>query len=76
MPAVIAIPKQPPRITRRVGANTFDPAVLALTIPVTINPAIVNPTMLIATLPVVGAKAPIKGIKPPVVKAAADAIAA
>ena len=58
---------QPPRITRRVGAKIFDPAVFALTTPVMTNPMTVNPTMLSATWPVVGANAPANGINPPIV---------
>jgi hypothetical protein len=76
MPAVIAIPIQPPITTRSVGVKIFEPAILALITPVISSPARVNPTMLRATVPVVGAKAPANGIKPPDVKAAADAIAA
>ena len=76
MPAVIAMPIQPPIITRSVGVKIFDPAILALRTPVKSNPTIVKPTMLNATVPVVGAKAPTNGIKPPEVNAAADAIAA
>jgi hypothetical protein len=76
MPAVIAIPMHPPRITRKVGAKIFEPAVLALITPVNNKPIMVNPTMLSATWPVVGANAPANGIKPPDVKAAAEAIAA
>jgi hypothetical protein len=72
----MAIPIQPPKITRRVGARIFEPAVFALTIPVKTKPMTVKPTMLEATLPGVGANAPRKGIKPPEVNAAADAIAA
>ena len=76
IPAVIAIPKQPPISTRTVGANTFEPEILALTKPVKTKPQIVNPTMLQALAPSVGANAPANGINPPVVKAIADATAA
>ena len=76
IPAVIAIPKQPPIKTRTVGANTFEPEILALTTPVKIKPPKVNPTMLQAFVLRVGAKAPANGIKPPVVNAIADATAA
>ena len=63
-------------MTRSVGMNNFDPAVLALRIPVKTNPTIVKATMLKATLPGVGAKAPRNGTKPPAVNEIADAIAA
>ena len=76
MPAVIAMPIQPPITTLSVGVNILEPAIFALVIPVMSNPASVKPTMLSATVPVVGAKAPANGIKPPDVNAAADAIAA
>ena len=76
IPAVIAIPKHPPIKTRTVGANTFEPEILALITPVKIKPTNVNPTMLQAFAPRVGAKAPANGIKPPVVNAIADATAA
>jgi hypothetical protein len=46
MPAVIAMPRHPPRITLIVVVDTLDPAVLALITPVIIKPAIVKPTML------------------------------
>jgi len=72
----MAIPRQPPSNTRTVGANTFEPEILALTTPVKTKPPRVNPTMLHALAPRVGAKAPANGIKPPHVKAIADAIAA
>jgi hypothetical protein len=67
---------QPPKITRRVGTSTFEPAVFALRIPVRVKPRTVKATIVAAALPGVGAKAPINGIKPPAVNAAADAIAA
>ena len=76
MPAVIAIPIQPPITTRSVGVKILEPAILALITPVKSKPTRVNPTMLSATVPVVGAKAPANGIKPPDVNAAADATAA
>jgi len=76
IPAVMAIPRHPPINTRTVGANTFEPEILALTTPVKTKPQRVNPTMLHALAPRVGAKAPANGIKPPHVKAMADAIAA
>ena len=76
MPAVIAMPIQPPITTRSVGVKIFEPAILALITPVTSKPTSVNPTMLSATVPVVGAKAPANGINPPEVNAAADAMAA
>ena len=76
IPAVMAIPRQPPAITRKVGTNNLDPAVLALTAPVTTRPATVKAMMLHAALPGVGANAPRKGINPPAVKLSADAIAA
>ena len=65
MPAVIAMPIQPPIITRSVGVKIFEPAILALRIPVKSKPTKVNPTMLNATVPVDGAKAPTNGIRPP-----------
>jgi hypothetical protein len=67
---------QPPKITRTVGIRILDPAVLALTIPVTTKPIIVKITMLHALAPNVGANAPRNGIHPPKVKLAADATAA
>ena len=70
MPAVIAMPIQPPITTLSVGVNIFEPAIFALVIPVMSNPASVKPTILSATVPVVGAKAPANGIKPPDVNAA------
>ena len=76
IPAVIAIPRQPPIITRNVGIAIFEPEVFALTTPVRANPRIVKIIMLIATEPVVGAKAPRNGMSPPAVKAHAEAIAA
>ena len=76
IPAVIDMPKQPPIKTRTVGARTFDPEILALMTPVRIKPPRVNTTMLHALAPKVGAKAPANGIKPPVVKAIAEATAA
>ena len=76
IPAVITIPKHPPIKTRTVGANTFDPEILALMTPVKIKPTSVKPTMLHALAPKLGAKAPANGIKPPLVKAIADATAA
>ena len=59
-----------------VGARTFEPEVRAETTPVSSRPAIVNPMMLHALAPRVGAKAPANGIKPPAVNEIADAIAA
>ena len=76
IPAVIAIPKHPPINTRTVGANTFEPEILALTTPVKTKPQRVNPTMLQALAPRVGANAPRKGMNPPAVKLKAEAIAA
>ena len=76
IPAVIAMPKQPPIKTLTVGANIFEPDVRALMTPVRIRPPIVNPTMLIALAPKVGANAPAKGIKPPNVNEIAEATAA
>ena len=76
IPAVIAIPKHPPINTRTVGAKTFEPEIFALTTPVKINPPNVNTTMLQALAPRVGANAPANGLKPPVVKAMAEATAA
>ncbi len=76
IPAVMAIPRIPPPITRSVGMRSLEPAVLALIIPVATRPRMVKPTMLEAAAPGVGAKAPAKGIKPPAVKEIADAIAA
>ena len=76
IPAVIAIPRQPPAITRRVGIKSLEPAVFALMTPVAIKPTMVNPTMLHAAYPAEGAKAPRKGISPPAVKLSAEAIAA
>jgi hypothetical protein len=74
--AVIAIPIQPPKITRTVGTSTFEPAIFALTIPVITRPAIVKMTMLKALAPRLGANAPKNGMHPPNVKLAADARAA
>ena len=76
IPAVIAIPRQPPPMTRKVGMRSFDPAVLALIIPVKIKPTTVKAMMLHAALPAEGANAPAKGTRPPAVKLMADAIAA
>ena len=76
MPAVIAIPRQPPIITRTVGFITAAPDERALMIPVAKSPNSVKPTMLNATAPAVGAKAPANGIRPPNVKLSAEAIAA
>lgn len=76
IPAVIAMPKHPPIITRMVGAKTFEPDVRALTTPVNNNPAMVKPIMLHALAPNVGANAPANGIKPPNVNEMAEAIAA
>jgi hypothetical protein len=74
--AVMSMPKQPPMITRIVGIKSFEPAVLALRMPVRTNPATVKATMLHAFSPKVGARAPRKGINPPAVKLRAEAIAA
>ena len=76
MPAVIAMPKQPPIITRMVGFITAAPDERALIMPVAKSPTSVKPTMLIATAPAVGANAPANGISPPNVKLSADATAA
>ena len=70
------MPTQPPSMTRRVGLSGADPAIRALRTPVTRSPASVKPTMLHALAPRVGANAPKKGITPPNVKLAAEAIAA
>ncbi len=74
IPAVIAIPMHPPVTTRSVGASTGDPEVFAPIMPVRIKPAMAKATMLHAAAPGVGANAPKKGIKPPMMKLAADAI--
>ncbi len=76
IPAVIAIPNEPPISTRSVGERIFAPAVRAEMTPVNAKPTRVKPTMLQALVPIVGAKAPAKGINPPRVKDAAEAIAA
>ncbi len=76
IPAVIAMPRQPPPMTRKVGMRSLEPAVLALMIPVKINPTTVKAMMLQAALPADGAKAPINGIRPPAVKLSAEATAA
>jgi hypothetical protein len=76
IPAVIAIPSEPPIRTLSVGERIFDPAVFADTTPVSSNPARVNPTMLHALVPKVGANAPANGINPPRVNEMAEAIAA
>jgi hypothetical protein len=70
------MPRHPPIITRRVGTNTFEPAVLALRMPVITKPITVKATMLQALAPRVGANAPRKGMNPPAVKLKAEAIAA
>jgi hypothetical protein len=72
----MAIPRIPPPITRRVGINSFEPAVFALITPVASSPKIVKPTMLEAAAPGVGAKAPANGMSPPAVNEIAEAIAA
>ena len=72
----MAMPNMPPPITRRVGIKILDPAVLALIIPVATRPTIVNPIMLQAAFPAVGANAPTNGIKPPKVNEIAEATAA
>jgi hypothetical protein len=76
IPAVMAIPMQPPRTTRRVGVSTGEPDVLALTTPVTTKPPTANVTILQACDPGVGAKAPRKGMRPPIIKLVAEAIEA
>ena len=76
MPAVIAMPKQPPIITRTVGFITAAPEVRALIRPVAKSPTSAKETMLTATAPAVGANAPAKGINPPIVKLSAEATAA
>ena len=76
MPAVIAIPKQPPIITRTVGLKTEAPDERALMMPVANSPNSVKPTMLTPTDPAIGANAPANGIRPPIVKLSADATAA
>ena len=76
MPAVIAIPSEPPISTRRVGESSFEPAVRAEIKPVKTNPPRVKATMLHALVPRVGAKAPANGIKPPSVNETAEASAA
>ena len=76
MPAVIAMPRQPPIITRMVGFKTAAPEERALIKPVAKSPRSVKPTMLTATAPAVGANAPANGIRPPNVKLSADATAA
>ena len=74
MPAVIAMPRQPPIITRNVGFTRGDPELLALIMPVAINPATANATMLKAFAPAVGANAPRKGMIPPIMKLDAEAL--
>jgi hypothetical protein len=59
-----------------VGAKILEPEVFALMTPVRINPPNVNPTMLQAFAPKVGAKAPKNGINPPAVNEIAEATAA
>ena len=76
MPAVIAMPRQPPIITRIVGFITAAPDERALIMPVAKRPTSVKPTMLTATAPGVGANAPTNGISPPIVKLSAEATAA
>jgi hypothetical protein len=74
--AVMSMPKQPPMITRIVGIKSFEPAVLALSIPVRSKPTTVKATMLHALAPTVVAKAPKSGTNPPAVKLSAEATAA
>ena len=74
--AVMAMPRQPPIKTRTVGVKIFEPDIRALITPVRMRPAMVNPTMLMACAPSVGAKAPANGINPPLVNAMAEATAA
>jgi hypothetical protein len=76
IPPVIAIPREPPISTRRVGGSSFDPEVRADRTPVKTNPPRVNPTMLHACVSNAGAKAPTNGISPPKVNEIAEAIAA
>ena len=76
IPAVMAIPRQPPAMTRAVGVSNLDPAMRALNTPVKVRPMMVNATMLHAACPKDGANAPANGISPPAVKLRADAIAA
>ena len=76
MPAVIAIPRQPPIITRTVGFKTAAPDERALKMPVAKSPRSVKPTILKAIAPAVGANAPANGTSPPNVKLNADATAA
>ena len=76
IPAVIAIPSDPPINTRRVGESSFEPAIRAETAPVMIKPTRVKRTMLQALLPSTGSKAPANGINPPNVKEIAEAAAA
>ena len=76
MPAVMAMPRTPPPMTRRVGVRILEPAVRALMTPVAIRPTIVNPTMLEADAPAFGANAPTNGMRPPKVNEIADATAA
>jgi hypothetical protein len=59
-----------------VGFRIADPEVRALIMPVAKSPTSVKLTMLTATAPAVGAKAPANGINPPIVKLSADATAA
>ena len=68
MPAVIAMPSEPPIRTRMVVRPYGAPAVLALKSPVATKPANVKATMLQARVPEVGAKAPKNGITPPAIK--------
>ena len=74
IPAVIAIPRQPPMSTRKVGMSSFEPEVFAPAAPAAIKPTIVKETIENEMVPTVGAKAPTNGMKPPMAKEAAEAI--
>ena len=72
----MSMPKAPPIITRAVVLKILEPAVRALSTPVRTRPTSVKPTILKASVPTDGARAPAKGISPPAVNEIADAIAA
>jgi hypothetical protein len=76
IPAVIAMPRQPPIRTRKVGISSLEPEVFAPIAPATMRPAIVKPTIETEMVPIVGANAAKNGIKPPIAKERADAIEA
>ena len=74
IPAVIAIPKEPPIKIRMVVLRYGEPAIRALNTPVPTRPASVKTIMLATFVLTVGASAPANGISPPAVKLRAEAI--